>query len=113
MARSSFWLPLLLVVCGLAAFGEHGKGRPPGIAAGDTPVNHPLEPPVENRNKKIDLDQVKRESDELKKLADALPDEIQQVSASQMPENLPENSRHISKFARHLRGEISQWAAQF
>jgi len=81
--------------------------RPPGIATGDTLANHPLESPAENHSGKIDLDQVKREAEELHKLADALPGQIQQVAAGQIPKDLPENLKRIEKLAKHLRKEIS------
>jgi hypothetical protein len=95
---------LLIPMCAAPLNQAHPK--PPGIATGDTLANHPLEPPSENRNKKIDLDQVKRESEELRKLADSLPDQIQQVAAGQIPKDLPENLKRIEKLAKHLHGEI-------
>jgi hypothetical protein len=107
MVRLSFWLLLFLVICGSIAFGGQGKARPPGIATGDTLANHPLDPPLENRSKKIDLDQVKRESDELRQLADGLPDKVQQVAAGQLPKDLAENLKRIEKLARHLRSELT------
>jgi len=107
MARLLSWLLVLLLLS--APNGSHGQahGRPPGIATGDTLANHPLEPPLENRYKKIDLDQVKRESGELRKLADSLPDQIQQVASGRIPKDLPDNLKRVEKLARHLRAEIT------
>jgi hypothetical protein len=106
MSRLSLFLLAVLFLPAHAAPVNQGRSRPPGIATGDTLANHPLEPPVESRAKKINLEQVKRESEELRKLADGLPDEIQQAAAGQIPKDLPENLKRIEKLAKHLHSEI-------
>ena len=107
MVLFSMWLLLFLVTYGSIAFGGQGKARPPGIATGDALANHPLEPPLENRSKRIDLAQVKSEADELRKLADGLPDQVRQVGNGQLPRDLAENLKRIEKLAKHLRGELT------
>lgn len=107
MSRLSLFLLAVLFLPAHAAPVNQGRSRPPGIATGDTLANHPLEPPLEQHKKKIDVDQVKHEAEELRKLANGLPDEIQQVAAGQIPKAFPENLKRIEKLARHLRAEIA------
>jgi hypothetical protein len=84
-----------------------GRAKPPGIVTGDTMANQPLEAPLEARNRQINIDQVNAETQELRRLADALPPQIDQVSKGQMPKDLGENLKRIEKLAKHLRSEIT------
>jgi hypothetical protein len=65
-----------------------------------------VEKPMEIRNKTFDVAQVKQEADELRKLADVLPDQIQQVSNNQLPKDLSDNLKRIERLAKHLRSEV-------
>ncbi|MGC1768659.1 MAG: hypothetical protein WA785_10125, partial [Candidatus Acidiferrales bacterium] len=84
---------------------QHAK--PPGIVTGDTMANQPLEPPLETRNHQINMDQVNAETQELRRLADGLPPQIDQVGKGQLPKDLAENLKKIEKLAKHIRGEIT------
>ncbi|MFZ0580890.1 MAG: hypothetical protein WA690_25260 [Candidatus Acidiferrales bacterium] len=86
-------------------FPQHAK--PPGIVTGDTMANQPLEPPLETRNHQINMDQVNAETQELRRLADGLPPQIDQVGKGQLPKDLAENLKKIEKLAKHIRGEIT------
>jgi len=99
------WICLVLLVPVFALSQTHP--RPPGIATADTLANVPLEKPTENRSKTFDVAQVKQEADELRKLANALPDQIQQVSNNQLPKDLSDNLKRIEKLAKHLRSELT------
>jgi hypothetical protein len=84
---------------------QHAK--PPGILTGDTMANQPLEPPLETRNHQINIDQVNAETQELRRLADGLPPQIDQVAKGQLPKDLAENLKKIEKLAKHIRGEVT------
>jgi len=107
MHRTSQWilLPVFIVAAALLVEAQHPK--PPGITTGDTLANVPLERPTENRTKAFDVAAVKQEAEELRKLANALPDQIQQVSNNQLPKDLSDNLKRIEKLAKHLRSELT------
>jgi len=104
MPKVCLALCLLLVVSNLA-FPQHPK--PPGITTADQMANAPLEKPTENRTKTVDLVAVRQEADELRKLADVLRDQVQQVSNNQLPKDLSDNLKRIEKLAKHLRSELT------
>jgi prefoldin subunit 5 len=62
---------------------------------------------MQPHSRKIDVEQVKQEADELKKLADGVPAQIEQVTKNQYPKDLNENLKRIEKLAKHLRSEIT------
>ena len=99
------WLCVFLFIP-VFAFTQHHP-KPPGITTGDQLANAPLEKPLENRTKTFDVAVVKQEADELRKLADALPDQIQQISSNQLPKDLSDNLKRIEKLAKHLRSEVT------
>ena len=78
-------------------FPQHAK--PPGIVTGDTMSNQPLEPPLESRNHQINIDQVNAETQELRRLADGLPPQIDQVGEG----SITEGSRGESQKDREAR----------
>jgi hypothetical protein len=80
--------------------------RPVGIAAGDTLANQSVEPPMKTGPRQINIDQVNSETQELRRLADALPAQIDQVTKGQLPKDLGDNLKKIEKLAKHLHGEI-------
>jgi hypothetical protein len=80
--------------------------RPAGIGAGDTLANQPVEPPMKTGPRQINIDQVNSETQELRRLADALPTQMDQVTKGQLPKDLGDNLKKIEKLAKHLHGEI-------
>jgi paraquat-inducible protein B len=105
MRQFPLWLCILLILPIATAFSQHPK--PPGITTADQQSNQPLEPPAEMRSRKVNLEQVKQEADELKKLADGVPAQIEQVAKNQYPKDLNENLKRIEKLAKHLRSEVT------
>ena len=81
--------------------------RPPGITEGQRQIDKPIEPPIETRSRKMNVDQVKKEADELKKLADGVPAQIELVTKNQYPKDLTDNLKRIERLAKHLRSEIT------
>ena len=79
---------------------------PPGVIKADKVSNRPLDPPLGVRSRHVNVEQMRQESEELRKLADGIPRQIQQATSAQLPENLPANLKRIEKLAKHLRSEI-------
>jgi hypothetical protein len=90
MREFPLWLlilvDLLLLVPVYATLGQRAK--PPGIVTADQQSNQSVEPPMETRNRKMNVDQVKQEAGELKKLADGVPAGIEMVTKNQYPKHL-------------------------
>lgn len=101
MRQFPLWLCLFLVF----PLSQHAK--PPGIVTADQQSNQPIEPPMEIRNRKLDVNQVKQEAEELKKLADAVPAQIDMVTKNQLPKDLNDNLKRIERLAKHLRSEVT------
>jgi hypothetical protein len=83
-----------------------GHSKPAGIAAGDTLANQQVEPPMKLGPRQINIDQVNSETQELRRLADGLPAQMDQVTKGQLPKDLGDNLKRIEKLAKHLHGEI-------
>jgi hypothetical protein len=96
---------LLVPGVGIPQVGGHAK--PPGITTADTMANAPLEAPSTSSVRQVNIDQVNAETQELRRLADGLPPQIDQVSKGQLPKDLAENLKKIEKLAKHIRGEIT------
>jgi hypothetical protein len=83
-----------------------GHAKPSGIPAGDTLANQQIEPPMKAGPRQINIDQVNSETQELRRLADGLPAQMDQVTKGQLPKDLGDNLKRIEKLAKHLHGEI-------
>jgi TolA-binding protein len=105
MRQFPLWLCLLLILPVSAVFSQRAK--PPGIVTADQQSNQGIEPPMEMRAKKLNVEQVKQEADELKKLADGVPAQIEQVTKNQYPKDLNDNLKRIERLAKHLRSEVT------
>jgi hypothetical protein len=97
----------IVLLCPNAVTPQSGtRTKPGGIVSGDTLSNQTLEPPMKSGPRQINIDQVNAETQELRKLADGLPAQIDQVTKGQLPKDLAENLKRIEKLAKHLHGEI-------
>jgi phage terminase small subunit len=106
MRLSPLWLCLyLLFPVPMMAQGVHP--RPPGITEGQKQIDKPLESPMEMRDRKLNVEQVKQEADELRKLADGVPAQIEMVTKNQYPKDLSDNLKRIERLAKHLRSEVT------
>jgi hypothetical protein len=100
-------LCFFLLIPTSALLQSTGHSKPAGIAAGDTLANQQLEPPMKTGGpRQINIDQVNSETQELRKLADGLPAEMDQVTKGQLPKDLGDNLKRIEKLAKHLHGEV-------
>jgi hypothetical protein len=102
-----FGLSALLLLPNPMVPQSGGRAKPPGIVTADTVSNQPIEAPLEARNHQINIDQVNAETQELRRLADGLPPQIEQVAKGQMPKDLGENLKRIEKLAKHLHSEMT------
>ena len=101
MRQVPLWLCMLLVL------PLSQRPKPPGIRTADQQANQPLEPPMQPHSRKIDVEQVKKEADELKILADGVPSQIELVTKNQYPKDLTDNLKRIERLAKHLRSEVT------
>ena len=101
MRQFPLWLCILLIL----PFSQHPK--PPGITTADQQSNQGLEPPMAAPKKKLNVEQVKQEADELKKLADGVPAQIELVTKNQYPKDLNDNLKRIERLAKHLHSEVT------
>ena len=105
MLQFPLWLCLFFILSVSFAFSQHPK--PPGIVTADQQANQPLEPPMQPHSRKIDVEQVKKEANELKTLADGVPSQIELVTKNQYPKDLADNLKRIERLAKHLRSEVT------
>ena len=106
MRQFPLWLCILLLIVPVFATPRQ-RAKPPGIVTADQQANQPLEPPMQPQSRKINVEQVKKEADELKTLADGVPSQIEQVTKNQYPKDLTENLKRIERLAKHLRSEVT------
>lgn len=107
MRRFPLWLLVFLLLPVMATPQGTKRAIPPGIKEAEKVSNRPLDPPVETRSKEFNVVRVKQEAEELRTLANGLPDQIQQVTNNQLPKDLSDNLKRIEKLAKHLRNEIA------
>jgi hypothetical protein len=105
MRQFPLWVSILFLLPLPLASGQRAK--PPGIVTADQQSNQPIEPPMQPRSRRIDVEQVKQEAEELKKLADGVPAQIEQLAKNQYPKDLTENLKRIERLAKHLRSEVT------
>ena len=107
MRQFPLWLGMLLLFI-LPVFASLvQRAKPTGIVTADQQSNQSIEPPIGTRNRKMNVDQMKQEADELKKLADDVPAQIEMVTKNQYPKDLSDNLKRIEKLAKHLRSETT------
>ena len=90
-----------------SAAGASDSSAAPGITEGQRQIDKPIEPPMEAHSRKMNVDQVKKEAEELKKLADGVPAQIELVTKNQYQKDLTDNLKRIERLAKHLRSEIT------
>ncbi len=83
---------------------------PPGILQ----VEHGAErqektlPPPVVAQRKIDPQKLRAQADELSKLAQSVPADVDQTANGVLPKDLSEKLKRIEKLAKQLRGEITR-----
>jgi len=110
MWRFPLWLAILILIPACVAAQTRNRQVPPGLVEAEHQINsqsQSVEPPMEMRNRKVNVEQVKQEAEELRRLADGVPAQIQQVTNNQLPKDLSDNLKRIEKLAKHLRSEVT------
>lgn len=98
---------LLLAWLGTSPLQYRVSPMPPGLAKANVQTNRPLEPPMFSPHKRVNLAQVRDESQELQRLADSIPAQIDQVTSGQLPKDLLANLKKIERLSKRLRSEVS------
>jgi|HubBroStandDraft_6_1064221.scaffolds.fasta_scaffold427871_1 hypothetical protein len=91
--------------------GGFGQNRPipPGMReAGNQINNQQTDPPMKPRRVPPDPAKLRTEAAELRDLAAAMPNAVDQVSKGMMPKDLDENLKKIEKLARQLHSQVNQ-----
>jgi hypothetical protein len=114
VALSSLWSAALLLAM-MQLPGQNPPWTPnPNAPPRPPEVDHHLpsdEPPQpgEKRNRpKIDTPQVKRDADELAKLAGAIPSAVEHANKGVLSKDLNERLKRIEKLSKKLRRELFQ-----
>jgi hypothetical protein len=82
---------------------------PPGMREGENKINNQqTDPPAKPRRVPPDSAKLKAEAAELRELANAVPDAMDQVSKGLMPKDLDENLKKIEKLAKQLHSQVNQ-----
>src|SRR5215472_3100820 len=67
-----------------------------------------LEPPLPPQAQKLDPAKLRKEADELAKLALSVPTDVDQIAQGKMPKDAIDRLKRIEKISRQLRGELTQ-----
>ena len=106
--------PLILTLFLMALFSPsplsgQARPRPPGLqhaeqAEAQTEKNVP--PPRLN-HAAADAAKLEHEADELARLAQSIPPDVQSVGKGMFPKDVIQKLKHIEKLSKHLRGELA------
>ena len=94
--------------------GQHLGPTIPPPAPHTEPQRAPLpvdEPPAVvrgQRQQQLNSEKVKQQADELAKLAQSIPTDINKVTAGQLPKDLIARLKQIEKLSKELRNQISR-----
>ena len=94
--------------------GQHLGPTIPPPAPHTEPPRAPLpvdEPPVVVRGQlqqQLNSEKVKQQADELAKLAQSIPPDVNKVAAGQLPKDLIARLKQIEKLSKELRNQISR-----
>lgn len=64
------------------------------------------EPPP-TLTKRIDMEQVQREADDLARTAQSIPSDVANIRKGMLPKDVVEKLKQIEKLSKHLRGELN------
>ena len=102
-------LALILVLVPITGPPATSQRRPipPGVLKADKVMDaHSQDDPPTVFAKSPQAAQLRSESEELAKLAAAIPAQVVQVTQGQLPKSLGDQLRRIEKLSKHLRSEI-------
>jgi hypothetical protein len=73
----------------------------------DTPITQPGTWPTQGTKRQIDVTQLKNEAQELQKLVQPLPEQIDKIGNGVLPSELIESLKKIEKLSKHIRSEVT------
>jgi hypothetical protein len=80
---------------------------PPGIQKAVQMRTLPTEPPLGPQRQKVDPAELKRGAEELARLAQDIPPEVEQLTQGRFPKDLEEKLKRIEKLSKQLRYALS------
>ena len=72
------------------------------------PIDKPAQTKAPTKRRQVDAAETKRQAEELAKLSQAIPPEIDLVAKGQLPKDLNERLKRIEKLSKQLRRELLQ-----
>jgi hypothetical protein len=99
---------LLMIWLSSSASGQT-RPRPPGLQQAqqaDAQMEKSVPPPNVHRSA-ADAAKLEQEADELSRLAQSIPPDIQTVRKGMFPKDVIQKLKHLEKLSRHLRGELA------
>ena len=101
--------PLCLLAMVLLGSSVSSQQEHPTEAPGKLEIaKHPLvlEPPAGPQTQKPDPTKLRAEADELAKLSQSIPSDVDQATRGKLPKDITEKLKRIEKLSKHLRGEL-------
>ncbi len=96
------------ILCSLLLGGQADTAIPPGLRKADKLPNPADDAPLlAPQPRAVDPARLKREADELAKLAQSIPPQIDRVTSGQLPKELNTQLKRIEKLAKRLRHDLS------
>jgi hypothetical protein len=73
-------------------------------------LDHPPAPPTQPSvvfSKRVNLDQLQREADDLARAAQSIPTDVADVRKGMLPKDIIQKLKQIEKLSKRLRGELT------
>lgn len=106
MRISPLWLVAFILWPLLAAAQRDDEPLPPTPPPSMERMRFPTEPSVLPPPRPVDLAKIKKDADELAKLAGSIPPDVDQVAKGLLPKDLKEKLKRIEKVSKRLRSEL-------
>jgi len=107
--------PVTVLLCvvflsSVPSLGQGGRPVPPGIRQADQATDQAEKnvPPPLYQHSPADFEKLKRDANELARLAQSIPPSVEQTTRGVLPKDLTERLKRIEKLAKQLRSQISQ-----
>lgn len=98
----------LLVVLFVASSARAQRPRPPGLQQADQAEQQADKslPPSTSQQARLDLGKLRKEADELARLAQTIPADVSSIQQGLLPKDTSEKLKQIEKLSKHLRSQI-------
>lgn len=100
---------LLMFLMSPSALSGQTRPRPPGRQQADQ-ADAQMEknlPPAKVYHFAADPAKLEHEADELSRLAQSIPPDVQSVAKGMFPKDVVQKLKHLEKLSKHLRGELA------